>query len=490
MLFYELLRFERVNWAHGGADVPVVGLSLDSRTSKYGTLFFCIRGAHRDGHEYVMDAYRRGCRHFVAEHTLVLPQDASVLVCSSVRRTMAVLAARYYGNPEKDIRLVGVTGTKGKTTTALMMQGLLERCGVCTAYIGSSGVAFGNTHISTENTTPPSLDIFKYLRMIADYGIKTVVMEVSSQALATDRVYGLPFSTGIFTNLSKDHIGVGEHADMEEYRSSKMKLFTDFCPKRVILNSEESFTFDIMKGWKGETSILYGNGPKSLLKYRGLRQYKDNNYLYTSFVLDVDDRAHEVVLRFGGAHYVLDFLAALSSAALVGGVPYATLLPWASTLSVPGRCEVYTTPSGALVVIDYAHNGASLGAALSGLRPYTEGRLFCLFGAVGERTKCRRFDMAVAAERYADFSVITSDNPGSEDVEKIIEEIHVAFKDRSRSACIPERDEAIRYLLGIAGRGDVVLLAGKGNENYQLSAEGKTPFCERKIVEEFGAFRK
>ena len=233
MLFCELLQFEEVAWAENGATTRVLGLTFDSRTSGYGSLFFCIRGAFCDGHEYASEAYRRGCRHFVVARPLSLPADASVLICPSPRKKMAFLAARYYGNPASDMRIIGITGTKGKTTTALMLRGLLERSGVPTAYIGSSGVIFGDTHIPTENTTPSSLDLQRYLRSISDRGIKTAVMEVSSQALVGDRVLTLPFSMGIFTNLSRDHIGVGEHADMAAYQAAKLRLFTDFLPKQV-----------------------------------------------------------------------------------------------------------------------------------------------------------------------------------------------------------------------------------------------------------------
>lgn len=490
MLFCELLQFERVIWAKGGAFVPVTGLSLNSRTVGHGALFFCLRGAHHDGHDYAMDAYRRGCRHFVVERMLPLPPDASVLVCSSVRKKMAVLSSRYYREPTKGLFLVGVTGTKGKTTTSLMLRELLERCGIPTAYIGSSGVVFGRNRIATENTTPPSPDIYKYLRMILDSGIKTVVLEVSSQALAADRVFGALFSLGVFTNISRDHIGAYEHADMAEYRAAKMKLFTDFSPRQIVLNAEDPFSFDIMERWSGEECVLYGNGEGSLLKYRKIRQWRKEGRLWTSFYLDGVQGQHEIDLGFAGEHYILDFLAALTSASLISGLPYTDMLSYAPMLSVAGRCEAYAMPSGALTVIDYAHNGASLSAALRGLRPYATKRLLCLFGAVGERTKCRRTDMAVAAERYADFSVITADNPGREDVCTITQEIMAGFADRERCCCIPDREEAIRYLLSLAGEGDVVLLAGKGDENYQLFAEGKGPFCEGKIIESCGGIRK
>ena len=490
MLFCELLQHEKVIWSAGGAYTPVSGITLDSRACARGSLFFCIRGARQDGHDYAMDAYRRGCRHFVAERMLSLPPDASILICPSVTKKMALIAARYYKDPGSEMLLIGVTGTKGKTTTSLMLRGLLAAVGIPSIYIGSSGVVFGDRHILTDNTTPPSVDTLRYLRAAADQGIRVAIMEVSSQALSKDRVFGFPFSFCVFTNLSRDHIGVGEHASMAEYRAAKMRLFTDFNPKMLVLNCEEPFSHDVMRACGNTSCLLYGNGIGSFAGYASVKQHIEDERLYTSFLLKMRGQEHRVALGLAGMHYVLDLLAALSTACAVSGLAHTAFLPCISSLSVPGRCEVYSAPSGALFVIDYAHNGASLGAALRGLRPYVSGRLFCLFGAVGERTACRRADMAAAAERYADHSVITSDNPGGEDAEKITEEIRSHFTNPALCTCICDREEAIYHLLGIAKCGDVVLLAGKGDEKYQILAEGKRPFCERDIIEKFGGVQK
>ncbi len=463
----------------------VMGLTHDSRTAEKDTLFFCLPGSRHDGHSFATEAYRRGCRCFVAERPLPLANDAVVLYTENAEKSMARIAARYYGEPAATLTLVGITGTKGKTTTARMLAGLLQRAGTPTAYIGSSGVAYLGRCYETENTTPDSLTLMRHLAMIRDEGIRTVVLEVSSQAMVRHRVFGLPFHLGVFTNLSRDHIGEGEHASMREYSAAKLAFFTECRPRTVILNGEDPFSGTIHSRLSSQRTLFYGDCHLSSLYAEGYTPLREKRRFSTAFALCDGVRRWNTAIGFAGKHYVDNFLAAMLSATVLTGEPTEALLPYVGELYAPGRCEVIEGEKTASFVIDYAHNGASLAAALRGLRPYTEGKLYCLFGAVGGRSECRRPDMARSACRYADFSVITSDNPADEDPGVIAGEILSHFPDKRRAMVIPNRAEAIRYLLRVATPRDVVLLAGKGDERHQITNEGKIPFSEAEILRRF-----
>ena len=486
MTFGELLWDEKVLWS-GEADREreVLSLSCDSRTVMPGSVFFCIPGAKHDGHDYAAEAFFRGCRCFVAERMPSIPGGGSVLLCEDVREKMAILAARYYGDPTANMTVIGVTGTKGKTTVSYMIRDLFEGLGIAAAYIGSLGAFFDGKKFDTENTTPDCLELLWYLRQIREAGIRVVVLELSSQALATGRAYGIPISHAVFTNISRDHIGTDEHGTMAQYRSAKLSLFTAYSPRVAILNSEDRFSRVIAANTVAERVVLYGRGRGA--EYRGerIRYNRSGNRFYTSFVLRHRGICRGARLALAGVHYVDNFLAAVATVSEVTGCDPLQLLPFAERIRVPGRCEVLPVSGSGVFVVDYAHNGAALRAALRGLRPYTEGRLLCLFGAVGGRAQCRRRDMALAACRYADLSIISEDNPGDEDPLAIAEEILEAFPDRKKGICIPDREEAIRYLLREAKPGDIVLLAGKGEERYQLRGAGRVPFSETDILRRF-----
>ncbi len=483
MKFYELLQDEEVLWAPGGSpDDLVTSLTLDSGKAGEGSLYFCVVGSKHDGHSFASQAYRQGCRHFVAERMPSLPGAASVLICRNTREKMAELAARYYGDPARELTVIGITGTKGKSTTAVMIRDLLEYSGTPTGYIGSLGVQFDGRTYKTENTTPGSLELHWYLSQMVSSGCRVAVIEVSSQALVQGRVHGIPFYMAVFTNLTRDHIGTGEHRTMRDYKEAKLSLFRTPSPEILVLNGGDAFTGRILKHQDAKEVLLFGKGRKSVCRAEHIKPVVFQNCFCTDFTMRRDGRSHELRLSFAGVHYVEDFLAAITVACRLIGKPTEFFLPYAEKLRIPGRCEVFRLSSGAFFIIDYAHNGASLKAALLGLRPYTAGKLFCVFGAVGERVACRRGDMARAASRYADFSVITEDNPGNEDPKKIMEEIYASFPDKNRVICIEDREEAIKYLIERATTGDVVLLAGKGDEQFQLKKYGKIPFSEADIL--------
>ena len=482
MEFFKLLRAEDIGRVIGRLDRDVCGIGCDSRLVNAKSIFFCLRGAFCDGHSYAGEAYRRGCRHFVAERRLSLPSDVTLLLADNAERRMALMASDFYGSPASKMTVIGITGTKGKTTTARMLMRFLETAGEKCAYIGSSGVFINGIREDLENTTPQSPILYRYIAAARDAGVKNMILEISSQALARGRVHGLPISIGVFTNLSRDHIGTGEHGDMREYADAKLSMFTGHGVQTAVLNGEDAFSDVILHRADLRRGILCGNVARAQYYFRDICPIRAYGKFGTHAVLTCRGREYGVMLPFAGRHYVSNLIEALATAEALTDVGTERLLSCVPSLSVPGRCEVIHMKNGATFVIDYAHNGASLRAALLGLRPYTTGRLLCLFGAVGDRAQCRRSDMASAACELADFFVITEDNSGGECPEKIIGEIYRALPDRSRAVCIPNREEAIAYLCRISVAGDVVLLAGKGDERYQISGGGRLPFCEKDLL--------
>lgn len=454
----------------------------DSRKAGPDCIFVCIRGYVSDGHSYAMAAYANGARVFLAEHPLDLPDDACVVCCFDTRIALAALAAAIYDHPADKLHVIGITGTKGKTTTALMIHGMLEKLGIPSGYIGTNGVDFGGKHYATANSTPESLDLHQYMAQMVECGVKHVVMEVSSQALKLHRVHGIKFDTCVFTNLYPDHIGGVEHADMEEYKACKKLLFS-FPGIRDILVNGDSPESAYMTRDAYAPVTTFG----MCEHYHWYAEHVRPEICYrvpgTAFVCHTPcGQALPVSIPFPGAYSVYNALCALAVCAKIG-IPLADSIAALSVVRVKGRFEPVFLASrpDSTFIIDYAHNGASLRAVLESLRTYKPQRLICLFGSVGDRTQMRRAELGAVASELCDLSILTSDNPGNESPDKIIADIASAFT-HDRYVCIPDRAEAIAYAVRIAQKGDAILLAGKGHENYQLIHGKHIPFSERNIL--------
>ncbi len=459
----------------------VIGrVEYDSRHADGGTLFFCLPGARADGHDFAPAAYQAGCRAFVAERVLPLPADAMQVIVPDAREALADLSARFYGDPAKELTIIGVTGTKGKTTTALYLSGILSACGVPCAYIGTNGVVIGGEHFETVNSTPESRELHRFFRMMRDRGFTHVAMEVSSQALDHARVKGIPFDTVIFTNLTEDHVSPTEHATFEEYRDAKRKLFRDYGAKHVIANADDPYTPYMTEGVRDRT-VTYGIDAPADYTASGIGRFRDETCLGVEFDCAARGTRTHVRLRQPGRFSAYNGLAAIAAADCLG-IPPEQAAEAAAKLSVRGRMEMVEAIPGITFIIDYAHNGVSLQSALTELRAYDPARLVCVFGCIGGRTYHRRRELAEAASSLADFTVITSDNPDFEDPEDIIEDV-LQYFDRSKLyVTIPDREEAVRFAVRTAKKGDIVLFAGKGHENYQIVRGAKVPFSERDVL--------
>lgn len=480
MLFTSLL--DKIEYSGTIAMHEVESITNDSRKVRGDSVFVCVKGFATDGHKYAKNAYNLGCRCFVAEQSLNLPSDASVAIVSNSRLALAILSCEIYGNPSHKLAVIGITGTKGKTTTALMVKHILESLGIPTGYIGSNGVSYGEISGVTQNTTPESHILQSHLSDMHKAGMRAAVVEISSQALYLNRTYGTKFKTTVFSNLSPDHIGAGEHANFEEYFSAKKKLFDQYYSELVIANADDEYTSSILADCTAKTLTYSINSPSD---YRAtdIRRYRTDTMLGSKFVCHVDGKPFDVALSVPGEFNIHNALAAIAVAHSMGK-EMPDIVSSLSNVNIDGRFETFSAPNGACFVIDYAHNGLSLTSALNALRAYEPNRLICLFGSVGERTVIRREQLGRAASKWADFSIITSDNPNHESQEKIINEIALHFDDEDSFVAIPDRKEAIEYAVRIAERGDIVLLAGKGHEKYQLIDGKNHYFCEREIIEE------
>lgn len=470
-------------------NAPISALCYDSRLATEGTVFFCLVGKTLDGHGYAESAYRKGCRFFVAQKDIDLPEDATVLTVSDTRAAMADCAAAFYGHPEREMRLIGLTGTKGKTTTALLIQSLLTAAGIPTGYIGTNGVDYAGYHFDTVNSTPESVEIYRHLRGMLDAGVKVCALEVSSQALWMGRIRGLVFDSVLFLNLSRDHIGGVEHPTMEHYRDCKRLLFCNYPAKALIANADDGAAAFMTEGVTTPVQTFSTRASEAHWYASEIRPVKKGDRPGVTFTAR---RRGETVdgawfLPLPGEYNVQNALAALSVVCDRFGVEPHRAGELLAEATVPGRFETVTSPAlpDVTFVIDYAHNGVSLTSVLDALRGYDPKRLICLFGSVGGRTRERRRDLAEAAAYRADLCVLTADNPASEPVMDVIREIDSYFPaDGCPRIHEPDREAAIRMLVEKAQAGDIILLAGKGHETYQLIGTRRVPFSEKEILRE------
>ncbi|MBE6538637.1 MAG: UDP-N-acetylmuramoyl-L-alanyl-D-glutamate--2,6-diaminopimelate ligase [Ruminococcaceae bacterium] len=468
-------------------DMEISSLCCDSRKAVPNSVFVCIKGAVSDGHDYAASAYERGCRIFVAEDEISLPHDASVIFAENTREALAEMSQKFFGDPSKEIKVIGITGTKGKTTTAHLIYHILNTNGIKAGYIGTNGVMFDGRFFETVNTTPESYDLAQYMRKMIDADVKYLVLEVSSQAVYLDRIKGMEFETCVFTNLSPDHIGKNEHPSFEHYRDSKARLFSEYSPKIAVYNADEDASEYMMKDCPSAkfSYSLVGNGHFSA---DDIKYYRDGGSLGVRFTVKAGSELTEKVdLPIPGDFNVSNALAA-TAVAISAGVSLKDIAKALSTVSLKGRFEVVDALPYATFIIDYAHNGISLRSVLETLRAYEPHRLVCVFGSVGGRTQMRRAELGRVAGELCDFCIITSDNPDNEPPEQIMDDIAAAFpKDGCPFVKIASRREAVLYAVRNAEKGDIVLFAGKGHEDYQLVCGKREYFCERETIIE-GAF--
>lgn len=471
----------------GDARTEVRSLCYDSRAVTPGALFVCLPGLHTDGHDFARQAAAAGAAVIVCERPVAgLPEDLPVVQVTHGRRALAQLAIRFYGEPAKRLTMIGITGTKGKTTTAHLIAAVLTAAGRRVGLIGTNGVCWPGFRQALDHTTPESSDLQRLLRQMADAGCDACVMEVSSLGLKMDRVTGIFYDIGVFTNLSPDHIGPGEHASFAEYRAWKSVLFRR-CAVGV-LNADDPHTGAVLDQHSCRV-VTYGIGcpadwraeaPFTLLRQPGLLGVE-----FTAAGPDGRPRGYR--LPMPGRFSVYNALAALAVAGVLG-LPDQAVHDGLTRAAVRGRVDPVPLDAPFTVVLDYAHNAAAAESLLHTLRDYHPARLVVLFGCGGGRSRLRRTGMGEICARLADFCILTEDNSRGEPLADILAAIRAGMQ-RGNPATpyveIADRRQALYYALDHAQPGDIVAIIGKGHETT-LDRGGETlPFDERKIIETY-----
>ena len=473
----ERLKYEVIQ---GNDKIEVTELINDSRKVSEGSVFVCITGAVSDGHQYIEEVAAKGAAAVIVEKEVEAPEGLTVIRVEDTRYALALMSAAYFGYPAEKLKVIGITGTKGKTTTTYMVKSILEGVGHKVGLIGTIEAIIGEKCIPANNTTPESYTIQKYFAEMVEEGCDSVVMEVSSQGLMLHRTAGIPFEIGIFTNLGEDHIGPNEHKDFEDYKRCKGLLFKQ-C-KIGIANVDDQWFEDVFQGatCKIET---FGFSEKADLRATDVEHISRPGYLgvnyHVSGLMDFD-----VEIDIPGEFSVYNSLTAIAVCRHFD-VPVENIKAALKVAKVKGRIEMIKVSDDFTLMIDYAHNAMALESLLHTLRDYNPGRIVAVFGCGGNRSKTRRYEMGEVAGKMADFTIITSDNPRYEEPQAIIDDIIIGMKKTDGEyISICDRKEAIKYAIANGRPGDVIVLAGKGHETYQEIKGVKYDMDERVLIQE------
>ncbi len=464
----------------GDTDREISSIVNDSRKVKAGCVFPCIRGAAFDGHKFASQVAKDGAAAIVAMEAVDVPKDVTVVIVPDTRIAMARMAAAWFGYPAEKLKTIGITGTKGKTTTTYMVRSMLESAGIKTGLIGTIETLIGDTRIQSANTTPESLVLQEYLARMVKAGLDAVVMEVSSQALMLHRVEGITFDIGVFTNISADHIGPAEHSSFEDYMECKSRLFR-IC-RTGIFNGDDIHLGRILEGHTCSVET-FGLRKEDDLRAEDIQLVSGPGYLGTGFQVKglMDFRAQTDI---PGKFSVYNALCAIAICRHFG-VDEDVIRKALADVKVRGRVEMVKISDDFTFLIDYAHNAMALESILTTLREYHPLRLVCVFGCGGNRARSRRYEMGEVSGRCADFTIITSDNPRYEDPEVIMDDIETGIRrTKGKYVRVTDRKEAIRMAIRGAKSGDVIVLAGKGHEDYQEICGKKYPMDERVLISE------
>lgn len=468
----------------GNLDVEITGIESNSKSVKEGFLFIAIKGFVVDGHKYIQNAIEAGAVAILIEEgcdlkDIKVPENVALIMHKNTREALAICASNFLGNPSKKFKLIGVTGTKGKTTTTFMIKEILEKAGHKVGLVGTIATYInGKKYADSDRTTPESLELQTIFNKMAEAGCEYVVMEVSSQSLKLHRVDGCNFDVALFTNFSEDHISEKEHPDMQDYFESKLKLF-EKC-KVGIINADDLYALKIPKRFPESKFTTYGidNSCDVLAKDITITNS------YVDYRVKITDKNERIKAGIPGRFSVYNSLAAICVAKRYGVSP-EVIKEALEEVRVPGRSELINNKKELPIMIDYAHSPESLENILQAVKSYTRGKVISVFGCGGDRDKGKRPIMGEISGRIADYTIITSDNPRTEDPETIVKEIEEGIiKTKGSYEVIVDRTEAIVAAIKMATKRDIIVLAGKGHEPYQEINGIKHPYDERIIVNE------
>ena len=467
----------------GSLETEVRDIIYDSRKIAPETMFVCMVGAVTDGHKYIPDAVEKGASVIVLEkeeEAAQIPENITVLKVESARLALALMSAALFDHPARKLVTIGLTGTKGKTTTTYMIKKVLEMAGKKVGLIGTIGAMVGEEHLPSKNTTPESYELHRMFAAMVEAGCEYVVMEVSSQGLKLDRTAGILFDYGIFTNLSPDHIGPAEHASFEEYMECKSLLFRQ-C-RIGIVNADDEHVDGILKGHTCEVKTFSAEREADLMASDIGFINEDGKlgmHFKVSGCMDCQAKVH-IPGRFSVYNSMVTMLVCH-----LAGISDEAILEGLSRVQVKGRVEMLSVSKDYTLIIDYAHNEVSTRSVLTTLMEYHPKRLICVYGGGGNRSKLRRYDMGEVTGEMADLCVLTCDNPRDEEIRDINNDIKVGLaRSNGKYIEIDDRKEAIAYCMKNAKPGDMIVLLGKGHEDYQEIKGVKYHFDEREAVAE------
>ncbi len=482
MLLQRIIEGLEIEEIKGKTDIEISNITYDSRKAIKNSLFVCIEGSVTDGHKYIPEAIENGAIAVLIQKNVCVPDDVTSIKIKDTRYGLAYVSSAFFDHPSEYFKLIGITGTKGKTTITFMVKNILEKAGQKVGLIGTIMNMIGDKPIySGRITTPESYDLQFIFSEMLKKNVSSVVMEVSSQGLKLNRVSCCDFDIGVFTNLYKDHISPTEHDSIEDYFAAKSKLF-DMC-KNGLVNIDNPYSERILK--KASSKIYtYGIEKNCDIKAKNIIKHPD------CIEFDVDSKwfnepdERHIKVSIPGLFTVYNALAAIGVSYLLG-IPYKFIKEGLENVKVPGRAEIVETNNDFTVIVDYAHTADSLENILNTVKDFASGRVVCVFGCGGNKDRGRRFGMGEVSGRIADFTIITTDNPRSEDPESIINDIETGIKKTNGTYIkITDRRSAIKYAVENAKPGDIIVIAGKGHETYQIFKDKTIHFDDREVVRE------
>lgn len=469
------------------SELRVDGIAYDSRKVQPGFVFVCIEGFKTDGHNYVDSAVNNGATVIVAAKDVDVPEGVPLLLVANTREALALLGAAFYGYPSRSLTMIGITGTNGKTTTTYLIEEILKENGKKVGLIGTIKNKIGDIELPVTNTTPESLDLQQLLAEMRDAGVSHVVMEVSSHALELDRVAGVEYDLAIFTNITQDHLDF--HENMEKYLAAKTKLFSSLGkstgkdqPKYGIINVDDPESDKIIAQTTASV-ITYGITKKADVQAKNIDLRAEG----VAFEVETPRGGMGLSLNITGLFNVSNTLAAVAAAVALGFPLDSVKIAMERVPGVAGRLEKVDAGQDFTVLVDYAHTPDSLENILKAAREFTRGRIITVFGCGGDRDRTKRPVMGAVSARLSDYTVLTSDNPRSEEPQAILAEIETGVSPligKDKYTVIPDRREAIGFALKIAEPQDTVLIAGKGHETYQVVGDRVLPFDDREAARE------
>ena len=459
----------------------ISSIVYDSRKVVPGCVFVCISGTKLDAHTFIPDVIKKGAAAIIVEKEVEVTEDIAVIQVNSTREALAKMACAFFQYPADKLTTIGITGTKGKTTTSYMIQTILEKAGKKVGVIGTLGAVIAGEKVKTANTTPESYEVQSLFHQMVQAGCEYCIMEVSSQGLKMNRVAGFTFDIGVFTNFSADHIGPGEHETMEEYLYCKSLLFQQ-CTLGFVNIDDEHYEGAILH----HTCQIqtYGFSPKADLAASNLQYLKKPGYLGVQF--DVNGLMNTTfTTSTPGKFSVYNSLVAIMICNQLG-IPTDVIQDALQEIQVKGRIEIIPVSDRFTIMIDYAHNAMSVESLLSTIHEYSPNRIICVYGGGGNRSKLRRYDMGELCGKMADLSILTMDNPRDEEICDINHDIKIGLsKSNGNYIEIEDRTEAIHYSMDHAKDGDIIILLGKGHETYQEVKGQKYYYCEREVIEAY-----